>query len=79
MPRKQRESVNNPMKTYRCHVNMSTNRETFDAAKFLQDEETIAAYLNMAREDLNSEMLRLATDNIYRARGMKLVAKPTQD
>jgi DNA-binding phage protein len=79
MPRKQRESVNNPMKTYRCHMNMSTNRETFDAAKFLQDEETIAAYLNMAREDLNPEMLRLATDNIYRAREMKLVAKPTQD
>ena len=79
MPRKQRESVNNPMKTYRCHMNMSTNRETFDAAKFLQDEETIAAYLNMAREDLNSEMLRLATDNISRAREMKLVAKPIQD
>ncbi|MCX7222415.1 MAG: hypothetical protein NTW89_05890 [Burkholderiales bacterium] len=79
MPRKQRESVNNPMKTYRCHVNMSTNRETFDAAKFLQDEETIAAYLNMAREDLNPEMLRLATDNVYRAREMKLVPKPLQD
>lgn len=79
MPRKQRESVNNPMKTYRCHVNMSTNRETFDAAKFLEDEETIAAYLNMAREDLNPEMLRRATDNISRAREMKLVPKPIQD
>ncbi len=79
MPRKQRESVNNPMKTYRCHVNMSTNRETFDAAKFLEDEETIAAYLNMAREDLNPEMLHRATDNISRAREMKLVPKPIQD
>ena len=58
---------------------MSTQHHTFDAAKFLQDEETIAAYLNMAREDLNPEMLRLATDNIYRARGMKLVAKSIQD
>ena len=58
---------------------MSTQHHTFDAAKFLQDEETIAAYLNMAREDLNSEMLRLATDNISRAREMKLVAKPIQD
>lgn len=58
---------------------MSTNRETFDAAKFLEDEETIAAYLNMAREDLNPEMLRRATDNISRAREMKLVPKPIQD
>ncbi len=79
MPRKQRESVNNPMKTYRCHMNMSTNRETFDAAKFLQDEETIAAYLNMAREDLNPEMLRLATDNVHRARDVKLVPKLIQN
>lgn len=58
---------------------MSTQHHTFDAAKFLEDEETIAAYLNMAREDLNLEMLRRATDNISRAREMKLVPKPIQD
>ena len=58
---------------------MSTQHHTFDAAKFLEDEETIAAYLNMAREDLNPEMLRRATDNISRAREMKLVPKPIQD
>jgi DNA-binding phage protein len=79
MSRKQRESINSPMKAYRCHLNMSTNRETFDAAKFLQDDETIAAYLDMAREDRNPEMLRLAMDNVYRARDAKLAAKSIQN
>lgn len=46
------------MKTYK----------TFDVAEFLQDEETMAEYLNMALADPNPDMLRLATDNIVRAR-----------
>jgi DNA-binding phage protein len=46
---------------------MSTKIKTFDVAEFLQDEETIAEYLNMALADPNPDMLRLATDNIVRA------------
>ena len=47
---------------------MSTTIKTFDVAEFLQDEETMAEYLNMALADPNPDMLRLATDNIVRAR-----------
>jgi DNA-binding phage protein len=47
---------------------MSTKIKTFDVAEFLQDEETMAEYLNMALADPNPDMLRLATDNIVRAR-----------
>ena len=46
---------------------MSTKIKTFDVAEFLQDEETMAEYLNMALADPNPDMLRLATDNIVRA------------
>jgi DNA-binding phage protein len=50
---------------------MSTKIKTFDVAEFLQDEETMAEYLNMALADPNPDMLRLATDNIVRALGAK--------
>ncbi len=42
--------------------------KTFDVADFLQDEETMTEYFNMALADPNPDMLRLATDNIVRAR-----------
>ncbi len=46
---------------------MSKKIKTFDVAEFLQDEETMSEYFNMALTDPNPEMLRLATDNIVRA------------
>ncbi|MEI6116998.1 MAG: addiction module antidote protein [Burkholderiales bacterium] len=51
-----------------------TKTKTFDVADFLQDEETIAEYLNMALDDPNPEMLLLAVKNIARARGMAQLA-----
>ncbi|MFO7748433.1 MAG: putative addiction module antidote protein [Orrella sp.] len=56
---------------------MITKTKTFDAAEFLEDEETIAEYLNMALEDPNPEMLLLAVRNIARARGMTQMARDT--
>ena len=46
---------------------MSTKIKTFDVAEFLQDEETMAEYLNMALADPNPDMLRLAVNNVARA------------
>ena len=51
-----------------------TKTKTFDVADFLQDEETIAEYLNLALDDPNPEMLLLAVKNIARARGMAQLA-----
>ena len=56
---------------------MRTKTKKFDVAEFLQDEETIAEYLNMALEDPNPEMLLLAVKNIARAQGMTQLAKDT--
>ena len=54
---------------------MTSKTKTFDVAEFLEDEETIAEYLNMALEDPNPEMLLLAVKNIARARGMAQLAQ----
>ena len=54
---------------------MTIKTKTFDIAEFLEDEETIAEYLNLALEDPNPEMLLLAVKNIARARGMTQLAK----
>ena len=51
-----------------------TKTKTFDVADFVQDEETIAEYLNLALDDPNPEMLLLAVKNIARARGMAQLA-----
>jgi probable addiction module antidote protein len=56
---------------------MITKTKTFDVAEFLEDEQTIAEYLNMALEDPNPEMLLLAVRNIARARGMTQLARDT--
>ena len=56
---------------------MITKTKTFDVAEFLEDEETIAEYLNMALEHPNPEMLLLAVRNIARARGMTQLARDT--
>ena len=54
---------------------MTIKAKTFDVAEFLEDEETIAEYLNMALEDPTPEMLLLAVKNIARARGMAQLAQ----
>lgn len=47
----------------------------FDAADYLTDEETIAAYLTAALEDANPDMFLVAVRDVARARGMTQLAK----
>ena len=47
----------------------------FDAADYLDDEETIAEYLTAALEDPNSDVFLAAVRDIARARGMAQLAK----
>lgn len=54
---------------------MTIKTRTFTAADYLDNDETIAEYLNLALEDSNPEMLLLAIGNIARARGMAQVAQ----
>ncbi len=54
---------------------MNIKTRTFTAADYLDNDETIAEYLNLALEDSNPEMLLLALANIARARGMAQVAQ----
>ena len=48
---------------------------TFDAADYLNDEETIAAYLTAALEDPNPDVFLAAVRDVARARGMAQLAK----
>lgn len=56
---------------------MKTKTAIFDVADYLDDEQTIAEYLNASIDDPNPEMLLLAIKNIARARGMTQLAKTT--
>ena len=47
----------------------------FDAADYLNDEETIAAYLTAAPEDPNPDVFLAAVRDVARARGMAQLAK----
>ena len=47
----------------------------FDAADYLDDEETIAAYLSEALEDSDPDTFLMAVRTIARARGMAQLAK----
>ena len=49
----------------------------FDAADYLDNEETIAAYLTAALEDENPDMFLIAVKDVARARGMTQLAKDT--
>ena len=49
----------------------------FDAADYLDTEETIAAYLTAALEDENPDMFLVAVKDVARARGMTQLAKDT--
>ena len=47
----------------------------FDAADYLNDEDTIAAYLTAALEDPNPDVFLAAVRDVARARGMAQLAK----
>ena len=47
----------------------------FDAADYLTDEATIAAYLSVALEDPNPDLFLVAVRDVARARGMTQLAK----
>jgi probable addiction module antidote protein len=52
-----------------------TKLAPFDAADYLDDEETIAEYLTAALEDPDPEMFLVAVRTVARARGMTQLAK----
>jgi probable addiction module antidote protein len=49
----------------------------FDAADYLDNEETIAAYLTAALEDEDPDIFLVAVNDVARARGMTQLAKDT--
>ena len=52
-----------------------TKFTTFDAADYLEDEETIAHYISAALEDPNPDVFLTAVRDVARARGMAQLAK----
>jgi probable addiction module antidote protein len=54
-----------------------THFTPFDAADYLDNEETIAAYLTEALEDPDPDMFIVAVKTVTRARGMTQLAKDT--
>ena len=51
--------------------------ERFDAAKYLDTAESVAAYLNAAIEDGDANYLKVALGTAARAKGMTEVARAT--
>ena len=49
----------------------------FDAADYLDDEETIAEYITAALEDPNPDVFLIAVRDVARVRGMAQLAKDT--
>lgn len=49
----------------------------FDAADYLDNEETIAEYLTAALEDENPDVFLAAISDVAKARGMAAIAKST--
>ncbi|MEW6077298.1 MAG: addiction module antidote protein [Thermodesulfobacteriota bacterium] len=49
----------------------------FDAADYLDSEETIAEYLTAALEDSNPDVFLAAIGDVAKARGMAVIAKRT--
>lgn len=52
-----------------------TTLAPFDAADYLDDEETIAQYLTAALQDPNPDVFLTAVRDVARARGMSQLAK----
>jgi probable addiction module antidote protein len=53
------------------------NTRPFDAANYLNDEEDVAAYLQVVMEDGDPALLAAALGDIARARGMSQLARDT--
>jgi probable addiction module antidote protein len=51
------------------------NFSPFDAADYLDNEETISAYITAALEDANPDVFLAAVRDVARARGMTQLAK----
>jgi len=49
----------------------------FDAADYLEDEETVAEYITAALEDPNPDVFLTAVRDVARARGMAQLAQDT--
>lgn len=49
----------------------------WDAAEYLDDDETIATYLNGALDDDNQELFLMALRNVARAKGMTQLSEKT--
>lgn len=49
----------------------------FDAARYLNDEASVAEYVNAALETGDADLLLMALGDVARARGMAQVAKDT--
>lgn len=56
---------------------MSLKTMPFDAAKYLDNDETIAAYLTEAFRDGDPALIAAAIGDVARARGMSQLAKET--
>ena len=56
-------------------MNMVAQIAPFDAADYLDDEQTIAEYLTAALEDPNPDVFLTAVRDVARARGMTQLAK----
>ena len=54
---------------------MKKKFKRFDAADYLDDEQTIAEYLTAALEDSNPDVFLTAVRDVARARGMARLAK----
>ena len=54
-----------------------TKYAAFDAADYLDDDETIAEYITAALEDHNPDVFLSAVRDVARARGMTQLAKDT--
>ena len=54
-----------------------TRFTAFDAADYLDNEETIAAYLSAVLEDGDPDLFLVAIKDVARARGMTQLAKDT--
>ena len=52
-----------------------TNFTPFEPADYLDNEETVAAYLNGALEDPDPEAFLVAISNVARSRGIKQLAE----
>ena len=56
---------------------MNNTVREFDAARYLEDEETMAAYLAVCLEDSNPDVFLAALGDVAKAKGIAQLAKDT--